>query len=704
MNTKKWIALLLALLTAFAMIGCGGGNNVDQPIDIGPAETPAPTEAPDSGLGLAQAEAPVGMVAAGSVHTVGLRADGTAVSAGHDTVGQRKVSDWENVTFLAAGELFTAGVKADGTLLLAGDNTALADSASWETAAAWTGLHSVAIGKAHMAGLKTDGTVVAAGDTASGQCEVTGWSDIVAIAAGDTFTVGLTSAGTLVTAGAAPDVSAWKDVVFVSAGGDVVAALTKDGTALVSNGADVSAWNGLSSVAAGAFGVVGVKADGTVVAALSDASVDLSAEANVVSAAVGAGHIVLMHQDGTAAAYGANDDLQCAVDRFFLRPHAEGEFLIGFRPGMTVAEATPILRAVTGSESASFLKADGSAAAETDLIATGLVACSAENTPAGTVVLMGDVTSDGVIDEADAQAILDYLQNGQQLSMAALRAAQACDDEDWGKIESFKATIDGEEKSYYTYTDANRMIAGTNVIRAYAAGTGRIAQYGDWNRSTTAEESKFETAYAENGDTVGYIALDSTNIDYPIMFDRTGKWYYNNHTFEKKESESASIYAYYYGYSQNNVFTGHNSRPSGSMFHQMHHLQEFNLGETTCMHKKYCGKELTDLPDFNTYANRVWTINLYGVETRYEIFAMYETKAGCSIEDTLYDNAWWGSHKKSTEAEITEWLNKQIGLSEFKFDTTVTAEDTFLTVFTCGNEHDDANKNARLYFFLKRVD
>ena len=73
MNTKKWIALLLALLTAFAMVGCGGGNNVDQPIDIGPAETPAPTEAPDSGLGLAQAEAPIGMVAAGSVHTVGDR-------------------------------------------------------------------------------------------------------------------------------------------------------------------------------------------------------------------------------------------------------------------------------------------------------------------------------------------------------------------------------------------------------------------------------------------------------------------------------------------------------------------------------------------------------------------------------------------------------------------------------------------------------
>lgn len=703
MNTKKWIALLLALLTAFAMVGCGD-NNTDQPIDIGPAETPAPTEAPDSGLGLSQPAAPVGMVAAGSIHTVGLRADGTAVSAGHDTVGQRKVSGWESLVFIAAGDTMTAGVKADGTLVLAGDGTALADSASWEAAAAWTGLHSVAIGKAHMAGLKTDGTAVAAGDNASGQCDVTGWSDIVAIAAGDAFTVGLTAAGTLVTAGTAPDVSAWKDVVSVSAGGDVIAALTKDGTALVSNGADVSAWSGLSSVAAGAFGVVGVKADGTVVAALSDASIDLSAEADVVSAAVGAQHVVLMHRDGTAAGYGANDDLQCAVDRFFLRPHVEGTFLIGFRPGLTIAEATTVLKALTGSETASFTKEDGTAAAPEDRIATGLTANSGEGTPLATVVLMGDVTCDGAIEEADAQAILDYLEKGTELSAAALRAASACTDGDWGKIRSFKATLNGEEKSYYTYTEANRVIAGVNVIRDYAAGTGKIAQYGDWNRATTTEESKFEAAYAENADTVGYIVLEGTNIDYPIMFDRTGKWYYNDHTFDKEKSESASVYSYYYAYGQNNVFTGHNSRPSGSMFHQLHHLQEFNLGEATCVHKKYCGKELKDLPDFNVYADRVWTVNLYGVETRYEIFAMYETKAGCSIEDTLYDNAWWGNHKKSSEAEVTEWVNKQIGLSEFKFDTTVTAEDTFLTVFTCGNEHADANENARLYFFLKRVD
>ena len=450
--------------------------------------------------------------------------------------------------------------------------------------------------------------------------------------------------------------------------------------------------------------VVGVKADGTVVAALSDASIDLSAEADVVSAAVGAQHVVLMHRDGTAAGYGANDDLQCAVDRFFLRPHVEGAFLIGFRPGLTIAEATTVLKALTGSETASFTKEDGTAAAPEDRIATGLTANSGEGTPLATVVLMGDVTCDGAIEEADAQAILDYLEKGTELSAAALRAASACTDGDWGKIRSFKATLNGEEKSYYTYTEANRVIAGVNVIRDYAAGTGKIAQYGDWNRATTTEESKFEAAYAENADTVGYIVLEGTNIDYPIMFDRTGEWYYNDHTFDKEKSESAAIYTYYYGYDKNIVVTGHNSRPSGSMFHQLHHLQEFNVGETNCLQKKYCGKELTDLPDFNVYADRVWTVNLYGVETRYEIFAMYETKAPADEEMDWFDNIWWGSHKRTDEAGIQQWIDKQLGLSEVQIDTDVTTEDTFLTVFTCATEHADANQNARLFFFLKRVD
>ena len=50
----------------------------------------------------------------------------------------------------------------------------------------------------HTVGLQSDGTVVATGYNGDGQCDVTGWTDIVAVAAGDYHTVGLKSDGTVV--------------------------------------------------------------------------------------------------------------------------------------------------------------------------------------------------------------------------------------------------------------------------------------------------------------------------------------------------------------------------------------------------------------------------------------------------------------------------------------------------------------------------
>ena len=90
---------------------------------------------------------------------------------------------------------------------------------------------------------------------------------------------------------------------------------------------------------------------------------------------------------------------------------------------------------------------------------------------------------------------------------------------------------------------------------------------------------------------------------------------------------------------------------------------------------------------------------------RYEIFAMYETEAGVSLSDTLYDNAWWGSeNQRTTEEGVQEWIDKKLELSEFAFNANVSPDNTFLTIFTCGNEKVDADEGARLYFFLHRVD
>ncbi|MBR4549095.1 MAG: hypothetical protein IKO83_04160, partial [Oscillospiraceae bacterium] len=61
-------------------------------------------------------------VAAGSYHTVGLRADGTAVAVGSEISGQCKVSKWKSIVAIAAGSSHTGGLRADGTVVAVGSN------------------------------------------------------------------------------------------------------------------------------------------------------------------------------------------------------------------------------------------------------------------------------------------------------------------------------------------------------------------------------------------------------------------------------------------------------------------------------------------------------------------------------------------------------------------------------------------------------
>ena len=69
---------------------------------------------------------------------------------------------------------------------------------------------TIAAGRRHTVGLKSDGTVTAVGDNKYGQCDVSGWRDIVAVAAGNVHmatntgnahTIGLKSDGTVVAVG-----------------------------------------------------------------------------------------------------------------------------------------------------------------------------------------------------------------------------------------------------------------------------------------------------------------------------------------------------------------------------------------------------------------------------------------------------------------------------------------------------------------------
>ena len=703
---KRILAALLVLCMAFALAACDGNAENTAPVDVGSTPAPVPTAtAQPTGLGLTREYAQsMGMVAAGYIHSLGLRTDGTALSAGHDYYGQRRVDDWTNLVYIAAGKSASVGVKADGTVALAGK---LTDEAALATASAWTNVFMADAGGDFIAALLNDGTVVAVGDNSAGQCDVSGWSDIVAIACGDAFTVGLTAEGTVVaTSGAPADVTSWKDIKKLAAGGaSAVAGITAAGGIVAT--VDVAAFAGLTDlvdVGADDCGVAGVRADGTVVTALSAditydpdynyGEVDLASVTDAVAVSVGAKHVVVLRRNGSAAAYGVNDDLQCDVGRFNLRPYLEKlsdtlNAVRGLTLGMTVADAKALIAASAGAADVQFTKLVSeveTAVADTDLVATGMnIKC--DGADYGTVVILGDMDGNGIVDAADREIIASVSVHNTRPTGYTLRAAQL-------ETNAMGPPFCGE--------------ASLALGDAYLAGTASLGQYSKMR--TGIYDQLLADAIAANRDAVGYIIIPKTNINYPIMFDATGKWYYNDHTPDKEKTDSGSIYAYYYGSPRlkHTVFTGHNSRPSGTMFHQLHHIQEFNLGNATCAQTKYCGKELTGLPDLQIYSNRVWTVTLFGEETRWELFAMYETKPGKEAYEIFLDNIWWpygdSSYDKTTDEEIGAWITKQIERSEIAIDTDVSAADQLLTVFTCGNEHNDSNEYARLFFIFKQVD
>ena len=134
---------------------------------------------------------------------------------------------------------------------------------------------TVSAGDDHTVGLLADGTVVAAGYNPDGQCDVSGWTDVVAVSAGDSHTAGLLADGTVVATGSNRDgqcdVSGWENVVAVSAGYRHTVGLLADGTVVATGDnkygqCNVSGWTDVVAVSAGYSHTVGLRADGTVVA------------------------------------------------------------------------------------------------------------------------------------------------------------------------------------------------------------------------------------------------------------------------------------------------------------------------------------------------------------------------------------------------------------------------------------------------------
>ena len=220
---------------------------------------------------------------------------------------------------VAAGDTHTVVLRPDGIPFATGAN----EDGQCDTSG-WRNIVAVFAGSKHTIGLRADGTVIATGNNYSGQCNVENWSHIVSIAAGDLHTVGLRDNGTVVAIGTGRDsrckVDLWRGVVDIAAGDQHTVGLLRDGTVkAVGNNAsgqcNVSSWRGIVRVYAGSAHTVGLKADGTCVAVgdNTEGQCNVLGWKNIVAVSTEHRHTIGLKADGTVVATGYRDYGQCDV-------------------------------------------------------------------------------------------------------------------------------------------------------------------------------------------------------------------------------------------------------------------------------------------------------------------------------------------------------------------------------------------------------
>jgi hypothetical protein len=128
-------------------------------------------------------------LAAGEVHSLALKSNGTVVAWGDNRFGQSTVpANLTGVMALAAGNSHSLAVKSDGTVVAWGDNYFGESTVPTNL----TGVISISAGYLHSLALKSDGTVVAWGGNDSGAITVpANITGVVAIAGGYFYSLAL---------------------------------------------------------------------------------------------------------------------------------------------------------------------------------------------------------------------------------------------------------------------------------------------------------------------------------------------------------------------------------------------------------------------------------------------------------------------------------------------------------------------------------
>lgn len=156
-----------------------------------------------------------------------------------------------------------------------------------------------------------------------------------------------------------------------------------------------------------------------------------------------------------------------------------------------------------------------------------------------------------------------------------------------------------------------------------------------------------------NSDTVGFIKVNGTNINYPVVQTKDNE-YYLNHAYDKSKNSAGWVFADYRNnmknFDKNTIIYAH-GRLNNTMFGSLKGILNSNW---------YNNKDNYVIKFSTPYVNTLW-----------RVFSVYSIKAESYYITTSFDN------------DYDEFLQTIKNRSLKNFNTDVTSTDKVLTLSTC---------------------
>lgn len=191
--------------------------------------------------------------------------------------------------------------------------------------------------------------------------------------------------------------------------------------------------------------------------------------------------------------------------------------------------------------------------------------------------------------------------------------------------------------------------------------------------------SKYDDLYRQNSDMIGWIKIEETKINYPVMqTESDNPIYYINKNFEKTESVSGTpfIDSRCTLESENIIIYSHNMK-NGTMF-----------------------GGLTKYRDEEYYENhRIINFDTIYEERKYEIIAVVLTKVFYYEEPQNGTFEFYNYIELDTEEQINKYLAELKKHSLYETDVFATGDDEFITLVTCNYHTED----GRILVVAKRI-